>query len=122
MSERAAQRTTEGLEPVSKSRAGSWHTLIGDGALRSIVFGCLSLLISLVVWQLLSTFVFNPFLIPPPLEVARAAVPMIASGEIFADVAISMTRVMVGFVSGSLAGIALGVLLGRIRLLNDLFD
>jgi ABC-type nitrate/sulfonate/bicarbonate transport system permease component len=122
MSERVDHRTTDGFEQVAKSRRASWRALIGDGPLRSIVYGCLSLLISLVVWQLLSTFVFNPFLIPPPLEVARAAGPMIASGEIFADVAISMTRVMVGFVCGSLAGIVLGVLLGRIRLLNDLFD
>jgi len=73
MSERAADRTTDGLEQASKSRANSWRALIGDGPLRSIVFGCLSLLIALAVWQFLSTFVFNPFLIPPPLEVARAA-------------------------------------------------
>jgi NitT/TauT family transport system permease protein/taurine transport system permease protein len=47
---------------------------------------------------------------------------MLASGEILTDVAISMSRVMVGFVTGSLAGIVMGVLLGRIRLLHDLLD
>ena len=77
---------------------------------------------AVVGWQLLSTFVFNPFLIPPPLEVVRAAIPMLLSGEILADVSISMVRVLVGFITGSLTGIVMGVLLGRVRLLHDLLD
>jgi NitT/TauT family transport system permease protein/taurine transport system permease protein len=47
---------------------------------------------------------------------------MFSSGEIAADVWISMTRVVVGFVSGSILAVILGVLLGRIRLLHDLLD
>jgi ABC-type nitrate/sulfonate/bicarbonate transport system permease component len=97
----------------------SW---IGTGKHRGLFLSTASLLIAFFVWQLLSTFVFNPFLIPPPVEVIRTAIPMLLSGEILADVSISMTRVLVGFVSGSLAGIVLGVLLGRIRLLHDLLD
>ena len=81
-----------------------------------------SLVLAFLIWQFLSTVLFNPFLIPPPIEVIRTAIPMLMSGEILDDVAISMTRVMVGFVTGSLAGIFAGVLLGRIRLLHDLFD
>ncbi len=93
-----------------------------EGLPRSLLLTLASLVIALAGWQFLSTVVFNPFLIPPPLEVFRAALPMIASGEIVADVSISMSRVLVGFVTGSLAGIVLGVLLGRIRLLHDLLD
>ena len=48
--------------------------------------------------------------------------PDVLSGEILADVAISMVRILVGFVSGSRVGIVMGVLLGRIRLLHDLLD
>jgi NitT/TauT family transport system permease protein len=81
-----------------------------------------SLVLAFLIWQFLSTVLFNPFLIPPPIEVIRTAIPMLMSGEILDDVAISMTRVVVGFVTGSLAGIFTGVLLGRIRLLQDLFD
>jgi NitT/TauT family transport system permease protein/taurine transport system permease protein len=66
--------------------------------------------------------VVNPFLIPPPLEVFRTAGPMLMSGEILADVSISMTRILIGFVTGSVAAIVLGVLLGRIKLLHDLLD
>src|SRR5262245_32283639 len=71
---------------------------------RGVLLSAASLLIAFSIWQVLSTFIFNPFLIPPPLEVIRTAIPMVMSGEIFADVAISMTRVLVGFVSGSQIG------------------
>jgi ABC-type nitrate/sulfonate/bicarbonate transport system permease component len=81
-----------------------------------------SLILAFLIWQFLSTVLFNPFLIPPPLEVIRTAIPMLMSGEILGDVAISMTRVVVGFATGSLAGIITGVLLGRIRVLHDLLD
>jgi ABC-type nitrate/sulfonate/bicarbonate transport system permease component len=89
---------------------------------RTLLSTVVSLVAAVVGWQLLSTFVFNPFLIPPPLAVVRAAIPMILSGEILADVSISMVRVLVGFLTGSLAAIVMGVLLGRVRFLHDLLD
>lgn len=92
------------------------------GRQRTLLLTIVSLLIAFFGWQFLSTVLFNPFLIPPPLEVFRTAIPMILSGEILADVTISMSRVLVGFLVGSLFGIVGGVLLGRIRLLHDLFD
>jgi NitT/TauT family transport system permease protein/taurine transport system permease protein len=92
------------------------------GHQRSLGLMAASLAIAVLAWQFLSTFVFNPFLIPPPAEVVRTAIPMLASGEILADVSISMVRILVGFLTGSLVGIVMGVLLGRIRLLHDLLD
>ena len=95
---------------------------IGRSRFRGLLLSTASLAIAVSIWQLLSTFIFNPFLIPPPVEVIRTAIPMIMSGEIFADVSISMVRVLVGFISGSLIGILFGVLLGRIRILHELLD
>lgn len=100
----------------------AFRSWAGAGVPRSLLLTLASLVIAFVVWQFLSTVLFNPFLIPPPLEVFRTAIPMIASGEIIADVSISMSRVLVGFLTGSFAGIVAGVLLGRIRLLHDLLD
>lgn len=97
-------------------------TWMSTGTPRTVLLTATSLLISFVIWQFLSTVLFNPFLIPPPLVVFRAAIPMLLSGEILADASISMVRVLVGFASGSLAGIIMGVLLGRIRLLHELLD
>jgi NitT/TauT family transport system permease protein/taurine transport system permease protein len=108
--------------PTPGASLRAFRLRIGAARYRGALLSAASLLVAFSIWQLLSTFIFNPFLIPPPLEVIRTAVPMMMSGEIFADVAISMTRVLVGFVSGSLIGIVLGVLLGRIRVLHDLLD
>jgi ABC-type nitrate/sulfonate/bicarbonate transport system permease component len=91
-------------------------------ASRPMLLGAASLLIGIAIWQFLSSFVFNPFLIPPPVQVIRTAIPMVLSGEIPSDAAISMVRVLVGFVTGSFAGIIIGVLLGRVRLLHELLD
>ena len=101
---------------------GAFRSWVKPGRFRGVALSAASLVIAFALWQLLSTFIFNPFLIPPPLEVIRTAIPMLLSGEILSDVSISMTRVLVGFISGSLFGIVLGVLLGRIRLLHDLLD
>jgi ABC-type nitrate/sulfonate/bicarbonate transport system permease component len=90
--------------------------------LRTPLLFVASLFIALASWQFLSTFVFNPFLIPPPLVVFETAVPMIKSGEILKHVTISLTRVAVGFFSGCAVAIVLGVVLGRIRLVNELLD
>ena len=95
---------------------------INPGRYRGILLSAASLVLAFLIWQLLSTFIFNPFLIPPPLEVIRTAIPMIMSGEIFADVSISMSRILVGFFSGSLIGVIFGVLLVRIRVLYELLD
>ena len=107
------------LRRASFSRLGA---SINPGRYRGILLSAASLALAFLIWQLLSTFIFNPFLIPPPLEVIRTAIPMIMSGEIFADVSISMSRILVGFIFGSLIGVIFGVLLGRIRVLHDLLD
>ena len=79
-----------------------------------------SIIVAFAVWQFLSTVVFNPFLIPPPLTVLKTMVPMVENGEIFRHVAISLARVGVGFVLGCFFAIFFGVILGRVRLVNDL--
>jgi ABC-type nitrate/sulfonate/bicarbonate transport system permease component len=104
--------------PVQTSRKFT----LSSGFPRTIVLTLVSLGLAVCAWQFLSSVLFNPFLIPPPLEVIRTAGPMLASGEIASDVAISMIRVLVGFTTGSIAGIVLGVLLGRIRLLHEVLD
>jgi len=89
---------------------------------RSLGLTILSLILGFAGWQLLSTFVFSPFLVPPPVRVIRTAIPMILSGEILHDVLVSLSRVFVGFITGSIAAILLGVVLGRISTLHDLVD
>ncbi len=89
---------------------------------RRLAFIPLSWAIGLVIWSLLSLFVFNPFMIPPPWAVAKALVPMTASGDLLHDIFMSMSRVFIGFVTGSLFAIVLGLFMGRLRLFNELAD
>jgi ABC-type nitrate/sulfonate/bicarbonate transport system permease component len=117
--------TKPGLPQAPLLRRATFSTLgasINPGRYRGVLLSAASLALAFLIWQLLSTFIFNPFLIPPPLEVIRTAIPMMMSGEIFADVSISMSRILVGFFFGSLIGVIFGVLLGRIRVLHDLLD
>jgi ABC-type nitrate/sulfonate/bicarbonate transport system permease component len=61
-----------------------------------------SLSLALAAWEALSLFVFGPFLIPPPQAVLHAFVPMSASGELPADIAMSLSRVFVGYAAGGI--------------------
>ena len=115
-------RITAGNTRAATPAARELRSFIPSAAWRTVSFTAASLLIAFCTWQLLSSVFFNPFLVPPPLEVFRTAIPMLASGEILSDVSISMVRILVGFVTGSLAGLVIGVLLGRIRILHDLLD
>jgi ABC-type nitrate/sulfonate/bicarbonate transport system permease component len=92
------------------------------GSYRRYVLALGSVVVGLGIWHVLSTFVFNPFLIPPPLEVLRTAVHMFSSGEILRDIRVSMVRVLVGFVSGSALAVLIGVPMGRLRVVNELLD
>jgi NitT/TauT family transport system permease protein len=109
-------------DAVETAAAKRWRLRAQNETLRTMLLTFGSLVMGLAIWQFLSSVLFNPFLIPPPSEVYRTALPMLATGEIFADIGISMSRILVGFVSGSAAAIVAGVLLGRIRLLHDLLD
>ncbi|MDR7483622.1 MAG: ABC transporter permease [Armatimonadota bacterium] len=81
-----------------------------------------SVLLTLALWQTLSTYVINPHLLPPPARVARAVVPMLSTGELEAHVTASLSRIAVGFSLGSLTGVAFGLLAGRIAMVADLTD
>jgi NitT/TauT family transport system permease protein len=70
----------------------------------------------LLIWWPL-TFVFEPFL-PSPWEIATAFVDAFASGDIFPHLAISLRRVAFAWVVSTLAGISIGIWMGRSRLVE----
>ena len=90
--------------------------------LRAAAMFCLSFGIFLMVWQLASTYLVSPHLVPPPGQVLRTAMPMLTTAEIPWHTAVSLARVAVGFSLGSGLGILFGVLMGRIRWVHDLLD
>jgi len=90
--------------------------------LRRIAMFCASFGAFVALWQVASTYLVSPHLIPPPGDVLRTAIPMLATAEIPRHVAASLARVVVGFTAGSALGILIGVLMGRIRWVHDLLD
>src|SRR4051812_28178164 len=89
---------------------------------RTAAMFCLSFGSFIALWKIASTWFVSPYTIPPPDEVLRTALPMIASNEIARHMAASLARVAVGFGLGSVLGILVGVLMGRLRWAHDLLD
>lgn len=83
--------------------------------------GILSVPLFLLVWEGVSrSGIVNEVLFPPPTTVAEALRDWFSSGDLFPDLGASFARVVVGFLLGSVCGVVLGVLTGRIEILSRL--
>lgn len=90
--------------------------------LNAVVAG-LSVPLFLGIWELVSrSGVVNVILFPPPSVVAVAMVEWVKSGQFTIDLATSVYRVVVGFVSGAVVGVVFGMLTGRYPLFSSLFS
>jgi len=67
----------------------------------------------LVVWHLLATYVFPSALFSAPLEVLKSLVELVRNGTLVEHIAISLQRILIGFLLGSLLGIPIGLLMGN---------
>jgi ABC-type nitrate/sulfonate/bicarbonate transport system permease component len=101
-----------------------------DGAARWRRTGLrvLSVCLFFVLWYAV-TFInarfahwFNPLLLPRPDQVVDAGVELVRTGELQKDIAASLYRVVVGFAIASVLGIAVGLVVGTWRTLEDLLD
>jgi NitT/TauT family transport system permease protein len=88
---------------------------------RTFALPLASLLGLLAIWQGLALWAATPAL-PNPLEVAQAFGRETASGRLPAQLGITLARLAVSFVLAMSLGTALGILLGRRRTLDRLFD
>ncbi len=89
---------------------------------RSAGWILLSFGIGIAAWQLTSTYAINPHLLPPPLKVLNAGWKLIISGELAQHTWISLLRVLVGFISGSVSAIIVGVMMGRFEWVHRLTE
>jgi ABC-type nitrate/sulfonate/bicarbonate transport system permease component len=98
------------------------------GQLRLTLLRSVSIVLFFVVWTAFSFAnarylkLFNVALMPSPLDVLRTGVALVQSGELQNDILASMSRVLQGFAIAALAGVALGMAVGRSRLLENLVD
>jgi len=83
--------------------------------------GALVPLLLVGLWQaLVSAEVFTRIQLPPPLTVLRAGADLLERGILGQYVAISVQRVLLGFLIGSALGLALGALVGLSRVTDSL--
>jgi ABC-type nitrate/sulfonate/bicarbonate transport system permease component len=97
-----------------------WQMALGRS--RSAITFVVSLVFGFVLWHLCSVLFFNPYLLPPPIQVMQSAWETLQSGELLEAVSISFTRIGVGFVLGCIAGIVCGLVMGSFRLAGEFLD
>ncbi|MGH2435466.1 MAG: ABC transporter permease [bacterium] len=75
----------------------------------------------LLVWEILSrTGVADPRFFPPPSTIIRTLVDMVRSGELPFHIGVSLRRILIGFVLGSVPAVLLGLAMGLARPLRAL--
>ena len=91
-------------------------------ALNRLVLA-LSLPVFFGLWELISrSGVVNVTLFPPPSTVLVALFNWAQSGQLLIDFAMSVSRVIVGFILGAVLGAVVGVLTGRYKLISNLLS
>ncbi len=80
-----------------------------------------SLAVGLIFWEVAGRWAGLRFL-PPVSNVLRAAEQLIASGQIVPPLLTSLLSLLVGYGAAVICGLALGVLMGRYRAVEYLFD
>ncbi len=101
----------------SATRIKVWRTL------RRFAMAAISLGSILLLWQVsVAHDLFNPMLVPSPATTFAKAWSMMASGELFMHIAVSMRRILFGYVVGCALGIALGAVMGRFWIIRELAD
>jgi NitT/TauT family transport system permease protein len=94
------------------------------GWAQSATIRLLSVLLSILLWQIASdhhwNFIVNFQNIPAPSAVGEAAMRFVHSSKVFDHILSSTRRIFVGFGVAAVSAIGLGLLIGRSRLLGDI--
>lgn len=105
---------------LAASKRGGWLQRVKPtGGLAGIS----SILLFLFVWEMAARLrLLDPNFVPPPTVVVAEAISMVQTRMLVQDLAASLKRSLGGFALGSLIGIAMGLLTGRVQLLRQLFE
>ncbi len=90
--------------------------------IKSLIFGNLSVLLTIAAWEVLPRYgILNKVIIPPFSAVAQKVYSLAIQGQLFGNIAISLQRAGLGFLIAAAAGVTAGFLLGGMfRILEKL--
>src|SRR3712207_6166774 len=97
-----------------------WRDWSSDVCSSDLYFRTIAVV--LLVWWLVSVLLGRPYLLPGPVAVGTEALELAASGELFNAVVVSGERLLVAYSLAVAVGVPLGIAMGRIWFVNDLFD
>ena len=92
------------------------------GLLYRAAIAAVSIALLIGAWALFARFFGIPDLVPSPWDTFGAGAQMLSNGELLAHVAISLERVLIGYVAGCASGVLIGALMGRVRIVGQLAD
>src|SRR2546430_1940226 len=75
-----------------------------------------------LLWHVAAVYLVQSALFPPPGSVIARAVALFRDGTLVANVAISLQRILTGFVCGSLLGIPIGLAMGSFPPIRRILD
>jgi len=80
-----------------------------------------SLILFVIVWWIAAQFV-GPQMLPGPERVVGVIIAQARSGELFFQVGVTLLRVFLAFTLAMVAGTAIGLVMGRVKLADRLGD
>ena len=115
-------RPVETIEPVAPTRAARRFHRLGPG-LRRLLDSALPLAVAGAAWEAFArSGVYKRALTPTLEDIFTVTVKHLQSGVLLADIAFTLYRLLTGFLIGALAGIILGALMARLRLVERFFQ
>jgi NitT/TauT family transport system permease protein len=76
----------------------------------------------IVLWHVVASNFFKPQFFPGPLLVLATGEEMLASGELFEHIGISLQRILTGFLIGSAIAAPAGLVMGSVHFVRLIFD
>lgn len=84
--------------------------------------GLLPPLVIVAVWEVLGDAGHLPDYLPPPSVIARQTMAMLASGELFQHIGVSLFQALSGFAIGAFFGVTAGLLSGALRPVERFYE
>lgn len=91
-------------------------------ALSGFWVSAISVALGLAVWEVTARYFIDPFFLPPVSSIFTGAVELLQRGLLVDHIAISLFRIMTGFLLGSVVAIPVGLLIGSSLVVRQVLD